>query len=160
MSTTGAMQIRTPNDRGVVVTRIFSAPRKLVWEAWTTPKHLSKWMLGPEGWTMPVCEVDLRPGGVHRCVWRRENGSEMEISGKYLEVVSPERLVMTERWGGDWPETVDTLVLTESNGATTAVLTILYPSKEARDAALKTGMEDGMGVSFDRLERYLAAFPR
>ena len=74
----------------------FNAPRELVFDAWTTPSLLQRWMLGPPGWTMPVCEIDLRPGGTWRCVWRREDGSEMEIRGAYKEVVPHERLVNTE----------------------------------------------------------------
>jgi uncharacterized protein YndB with AHSA1/START domain len=112
-------------------------------------------MLGPPGWTMPICEVDLRPGGASRFVWRRSDGSEMEIRGTYREIVPPERLVQTESWGGDWPESVDTLVLTEEDGMTTLTMTILYPSKEARDAALQTGMKDGMSQGYDLLEEYL-----
>jgi uncharacterized protein YndB with AHSA1/START domain len=112
-------------------------------------------MLGPEGWTMPVCEIDLRPGGGWHFVWRKSDGSEMEMRGAYREVTPPERLVHTESWGGDWPETLNTLVLTEEGGKTTSTQTILYPSKEARDAALKTGMKEGASQSLDRLEEYL-----
>jgi uncharacterized protein YndB with AHSA1/START domain/DNA-binding transcriptional ArsR family regulator len=145
----------TPSDREIVVTRVFDAPRRLVWEAWTSPEHLPHWMLGPEGWTMPVCESDLRQGGAHRCVWRGSDGTEMEISGVYREIRPPERLVSTESWGGDWPETLNTLIFTEEDGKTTVTLTVLYPSKEARDAALKTGMKEGMSAGFNRLDEYL-----
>jgi uncharacterized protein YndB with AHSA1/START domain len=112
-------------------------------------------MLGPEGWTMPVCEIDLRPGGAWHFVWRRSDGTEMAMRGSYREITPPERLVSTESWGGNWPETLNTLVLSEEDGKTTITLTILYPSKEARDAALQTGMKDGMSQSFDRLADYL-----
>lgn len=145
----------TPSDREVAITRSFDAPRRLVWEAWTSCKHLPHWMIGPEGWTMPVCEIDLIPGGKSRFVWRREDGSEMEIKGTYKEIVPPERLVGTSSWGADWPETVDTLILTETNGRTTVTQSVLYPSKEVRDAALQTGMKEGMDAGFDRLEAYL-----
>src|SRR6516164_2877868 len=134
----------TPSDREIVMTRVFDAPRRLVWEAWTSPEHLPHWMLGPSGWTMPVCEIDLRPGGTWHFVWRHDNGNEMGMSGVYLEIVPPERLVSTDSWGGDWPETLNTLVLTEEDGKTTVTQRILYPTKEARDAALRTGMKDGM----------------
>jgi uncharacterized protein YndB with AHSA1/START domain len=113
-------------------------------------------MLGPPGWTMPVCEIDLRPGGAFRYVWRREDGDEMEISGAYAEIAPPERIVSSESWGGDWPETTNTLVLTEESGRTTITTTVSYPSKEARDAALATGMKDGVSTTFDRLAEYLA----
>jgi uncharacterized protein YndB with AHSA1/START domain len=112
-------------------------------------------MLGPEGWTMPVCEIDLRPGGAYRNVWRHANGSEMEIRGSYKEIKPPERLVSTEAWGGNWPDTLNTLSFTEENGKTTMSLTILYPSEEARDNALKSGMKEGMALSFNRLAAYL-----
>jgi uncharacterized protein YndB with AHSA1/START domain len=148
--------LTTPSDQEVVVTRVVDAPRRLVWETWTNPKHVARWMLGPPGWTMPVCEIDLRPGGAWHFVWRRSDGSEMEMRGVYREVVPPERLVATEAWGGDWPETLNTLLLSEQDGKTTITSQLLYPSKEARDAALKTGMQDGMSDSFDRLAEYLA----
>jgi uncharacterized protein YndB with AHSA1/START domain len=151
----GITTFTTPTDLEVVVTRVFNAPRRLVFDAYTSCAHLPHWMLGPPGWTMPICEVDLRPGGASRFVWRRSDGSEMEIRGTYREIVPPERLVQTESWGGDWPESVDTLVLTEEDGMTTLTMTILYPSKEARDAALQTGMKDGMSQGYDLLEEYL-----
>ena len=152
---TGATTFTTPSDREVAMTRTFDAPRRLVFEAFTNPEHLPNWMTGPEGWTMPVCEIDLRPGGAWHFVWRRSDGSEMEMRGEYREITPPDRLVSTESWGGDWPETLNTLVLTEDEGKTTVTQTILYPSMEARDAALQTGMKDGASVSFDRLAEYL-----
>jgi uncharacterized protein YndB with AHSA1/START domain len=112
-------------------------------------------MLGPEGWTMPVCEIDLRPGGAWHFVWRRADGSEMAMRGVYQEVAPPERLVSTESWGGPWPDTVNTLTLSEEDGKTTITVRILYVSKEARDAALKTGMKEGMAASYARLAEYL-----
>jgi uncharacterized protein YndB with AHSA1/START domain len=151
----GATTFTTPTDREIVVTRVVDAPRRLVWEAWTSPEHLPHWMLGPPGWTMPVCEIDLRPGGAWHFVWRRSDGTEMGMRGVYREVTPPERLVATESWGGDYPDTLNTLILSEEGGKTTITQTILYPSKEARDAALKTGMTDGMAVSFDRLAEHL-----
>jgi len=151
----GTTTFSTPSDREIVATRVFDAPRRLVFEAYTNPKHIPHWMLGPEGWTMPVCEVDLRPGGAWHFVWRRGDGDEMAMRGLYKEVVPPEKVVSTESWGGEWPETINTLTLTEDNGRTTMTSTVLYPSKEARDAALKTGMKDGMTQSFDRLAEYL-----
>jgi uncharacterized protein YndB with AHSA1/START domain len=157
MKNTGTLQITTPSEREIVMTRVFDAPRRLVWEAWTNPEHLPHWMLGPEGWTMPVCDLDLRPGGAWHFVWRRADGTEMDMHGVYREVAAPERLVSTESWGGDWPETLVTLLLSEQASRTTMTQTILYPSKEARDAALKTGMADGVTLSFDRLAAHLAS---
>ena len=156
MMNTGTVKVTTPSDREVAITRVLDAPRRLVWEAWTNPEYVPHWMLGPGGWAMPVCEIDLRPGGAWHFVCRKSGGTEMEMRGTYREVKPPERLVSTESWGGDWPETVNTLMLAEEDGKTTVTLTILYPSKEARDAALKTGVKDGMSMSFTRLEEYLA----
>ncbi|MDR3621988.1 MAG: SRPBCC family protein [Paludisphaera borealis] len=151
----GSTTFTTPSDREIVMTRVFDAPRRLVFEAWTNPEHLPRWMLGPGGWTMPVCEIDLRPGGMWRFVWRGVDGAEMEMSGVYKEVTPPDRLVSTESWGGDWPETLKTLTLSEEDGKTTVTSTVLYPSKEARDAALQTGMKEGVNGSFDRLAEYV-----
>jgi len=150
---TRATTFTTPSDREVVITRAVDAPRRLVFAAWTDPRHIPQWLLGPEGWTMPICEMDLRPGGAWRYVWRNADGAEMEMSGIVREVSPPERLVTTERWGPEWPETVNTLLLTESGGKTTITLTITYVSKAARDAALETGMADGVEQSFVRLDR-------
>jgi uncharacterized protein YndB with AHSA1/START domain len=157
MTNAETLTITTPTDTEIVVTRIFNAPRTLVFEAWTNPKFIAQWMLGPGDWTMPVCEIDLRPGGAWHFVWRRANGTQMEMRGVYREVAPPDRLVSTESWGGDWPETVNTLTLSEEHGKTTAVLTITYPSKDAREAATQTGMKDGMAKSYERLEQFLAS---
>lgn len=154
-SRTGTTEYTTPSDTELRMTRVFDAPRGLVWDAFTKPEHIARWMLGPEGWTMPVCEVDLRPGGAWHFVWRKDDGSEMEMTGVYREVAQPERLVNTERWGGDWPETLNTMVLTEDGGRTTTATTMRYPSREARDAATETGMKDGADRSFDLLDDLL-----
>jgi uncharacterized protein YndB with AHSA1/START domain len=152
----GETTYTTPSDRELVTTRAFDAPRDLVWEAWTSPEHLPQWLLGPEGWTMPVCESDLSVGGAWHFVWRNEaDGSEMGMTGEYREISPPERLVSTQSWGGDWPETVNTLVFTEEDGLTMMTQTILYPSQEARDAAIATGMQRGMDAGFNRLDVYL-----
>ncbi len=151
----GSTTITTPTDREIVITREFDAPRKLVFEASTSPRHLPRWLLGPEGWTMPVCESDLRPGGAWHFVWRGGDGNEMAMRGVYQEIAPPERIVNTESWGGDWPETLNTMVLDENDGKTTLTYTILYPSPEARDAALQTGMKDGVDMSYNRLAEYL-----
>jgi len=154
-SEVGSTTFTTPSDREIVMTRVFDAPRPLVFKVHTDPEHVRHWMLGPEGWAMPVCEIDLRPGGEWRFVWRRSDGTEMEMRGEYREITPPERLVSTESWGADWPETLNTLILSEENGKTTLTSTVLYPSQQARDAALQTGMKEGASVSFDRLADYL-----
>jgi uncharacterized protein YndB with AHSA1/START domain len=151
----GETTITTPSDREVVMARTFEAPRTLVWDAYTKPEHVQRWLLGPEGWTMPICEIDLRPGGEWHFLWRRPDGDELEMRGVYREIVPPERLVNTESWGGEWPETENTVQLFEENGATTVTTTILYPSREARDAAIATGMADGAERSYGLLDEYL-----
>jgi uncharacterized protein YndB with AHSA1/START domain len=154
-ATKGRTTFTTPSDREVVITRIVDAPRRLVFDAYTIPRHVQSWLLGPEGWTMPVCEIDLRPGGQWHFVWRKSDGTEMGMRGQYQEIQPPEKLVNTESWGSQWPETLNTLLLVEEDGKTTITQRILYPSKAARDAALQTGMKDGASLSYDRLEEYL-----
>ncbi len=151
----GFTSYATPSDTEFVAIRVFDAPRRLVWDVWTSPEHLPHWLLGPEGWTMPICEVDLRPGGAWRMVWRQADGTEMEMKGIYREVVPPERVVRTECWGPGWPETINAVALSETGGKTTLTITVTYPSKEARDAALATGMKGGMDMSFARADEYL-----
>jgi uncharacterized protein YndB with AHSA1/START domain len=151
----GVTTVETPTDREVVVTRAFDAPRRLLWECLTNPAHLPNWMLGPPGWAMVVCENDLRPGGKWRYVWRKPDGTEMTLHGINREVVPQQRIIATESWGPEWPETINTFELLEENGQTTVVITLLYPSKDARDAALKTGMKEGMDQSYARLEALL-----
>jgi uncharacterized protein YndB with AHSA1/START domain len=151
----GTTTFTTPSDREIVMTRVVDAPRSLVWEAYTMPEHVTQWLLGPEGWTMPVCEIDLRPGGEWHYIWRKADGEELEMRGEYREVAPPERLVQTESWGAEWPETLNTLVLSEAGGRTTITTTVLYSSSDARDAALQTGMKEGASVSFDRLAEHL-----
>ncbi len=159
MTNTGTLQVATPTDREVVITRVFDAPRRLVFDAWTKPELVKRWLLGPPGWTMPVCDIDLRVGGAYRFVWRGDDGASMGMGGVYREIVSPDRLVCTQLFDEDWTggETLGTLVLTEHDGKTTLTNTVLYASKEARDAALSTGMAEGVGASYDRLADLLAS---
>jgi uncharacterized protein YndB with AHSA1/START domain len=146
----------TPSDCEVVAIRVVNAPLRLVWDAWTRCEHLKNWLLGPDGWTMPVCEMDLRPGGAWHYGFRHRDGSEMAMRGVFREIEPPTRMVRTESWGGDWPETVNTLLLIEEDGMTVMTCTVLYPSKQARDRALQTGMREGWSLSYDRLDRALA----
>ena len=152
---TGVTTYTTPSETQVQVTRVVNAPRNIVFEAYTEPKHLQKWLLGPPGWTMPICEFDARPGGAWRYVYRKEDGNEMTLSGTVREYTPPERVVTTETWGPQWPETVNTVVFTELAGQTTITLTVTYPSQEARDAALQTGMKEGMDQGFAKLDALL-----
>jgi uncharacterized protein YndB with AHSA1/START domain len=155
---TTSLQVTTPSDREIAVTRVFKASRKLVFDAMTKPAFIQKWLLGPPGWTMPVCEFDARVGGKYRYVWKNMEGHEMGMGGVIQELTPPERIVSTEVFDQDWTggETRVTIELNEESGATRMTLTVLYSSKEARDGALKSGMTEGMSMGYDRLEELLA----
>jgi uncharacterized protein YndB with AHSA1/START domain len=158
MKNSGTFDIQAHGDREIVVTRVFDAPRRLVFDAYTKPELLKTWLLGPPGWSMPVCEIDLRAGGKYRYVWRRDSdGHEMGMGGVYREVVAPERIVATELFDEAWYTggAVGTIVLVERDGKTTLTQTILYDSRETRDAVLKSPMRSGMVASYDRLEGIL-----
>ena len=160
MASPNKSTVTLPNDRDVVVVRKFNAPRALVYDAWTKPELVSRWLLGPPGWTMPVCEMDVRVGGKYRWRWRNEQGAEFGFSGVFKEVMRPSRIVHTEIYdpgdvGGEMGEALITAAWTEQAGVTTHTTTIHYPSKEVRDAALKTGMTDGMEMSFEKLDALL-----
>ncbi|MGE0228880.1 MAG: SRPBCC family protein [Dehalococcoidia bacterium] len=152
--------LRLPSDVEIVVMYQFRAPPALVFEAWTTPEHLRRW-LGRDGWSLPVCEIDLRPGGSWRYVHVGPDGAELAMSGEYLEVDPPRRLVSTERFDEPYFDvmgrgTVNTLTFDEGpTGITTLTMRVEYQSKEARDAALQTGMEEGMAEGFRRLDTLL-----
>jgi len=159
MKNTGNLKLTTQGDREMVMTRALDAPRRLVFGAFTKPELVKQWLLGPPGWSMPICEIDLRVGGVYRYVWRRDSdGSEMGMGGVYREIVSPERLVATEKFDQAWypGESVSTTVFVGQGGKTTITQTVLYQSREARDAILKSGMEKGVAASYDRLAELLA----
>jgi len=157
MINTGKLTLTTPTDREIVMTRVFDAPRRLVFDALTKPELVRKWLLGPPGWTMPVCEIDLRVGGAYRYVWRHENGNEMGMGGVYREIARPERLVATEKFDESWypGEALDTTVLTEQGGKTTLTVTVQYESRDVRDAVLKSPMEKGVAAGYDRLAELL-----
>src|SRR6266567_3677248 len=112
------LQLTAPGEREIVMTRVFDAPRKLVFDAFAKPELLRRWLLGPPGWSMPVCEIDLRVGGAYRYVWRRDkDGTEMGMGGVYREIVAPERVVATEKFDQSWypGEAVGTFVLVEQD---------------------------------------------
>jgi len=152
---TGVTSFSTPSDTQVRFSRVVAASKDLTFEVYTKPEHLQKWLRGPEGWTMPICEMEPRSGGSWRYGWRKSDGAEMIMGGIVKEFVPNERLVTTERWGPEWPETLNTVEFTESGGFTTITTTVTYPSKEARDAAIQTGMMDGMEASYARLDELL-----
>jgi len=160
MMNTGSLKLATRGEREIVMTREFNAPRRLLFDAFTKPELVKQWLLGPPGWSMPVCEIDLKVGGKYRYVWRQDSdGTEMGMGGVYREIVAPERLVSTEKFDEAWypGEAVGTIVLSEHGGKTTITQTILHESREARDAVLKSGMEKGLAASYERLADTLAS---
>jgi uncharacterized protein YndB with AHSA1/START domain len=157
-------QVTLSSEREVKVTRAFKAPRTLVWRAYTEPALVQRWMLGPPGWTMPVCEMDLRVGGKYRWRWRSEDGQgEFGFHGEFRELEAGARIVHTEIYdpgntgesmGGG--EAIIKVTFAEQNGITTVTTEMDFGSKEARDAAVATGMTDGMEMGYQLLDRLLA----
>ena len=155
----GTFKVTTPSDLEIAMTRVFNAPRRLVFDALTRTELVKQWLLGPPGWTMPLCEIDLRVGGAFRYVWRHADGREMGMGGVFREIVPQERIVHTELFDEPWyaGEALVTNVLVEQSGKTTLTLTSRFETRETRDAVLKSGMESGVAVSYDRLEQLLAS---
>lgn len=158
MQNTGNLKVTTPSDREIAMTRVFNAPRRLVYDAWTKPELLKRWLGVFGGWTLDVCEIDLKVGGAYRYLWRNADGAEMGMRGVLREIVVPERLVATEKFDQPWypGEAIATNVLVEQGGRTTLTLTVRYESRETRDAVLKTPMDKGVAAGYDRLEELLA----
>lgn len=157
---TGKLKVTTPSDLEIVMTREFDAPATLVFDAFTTPEHLTRWF-GLRDEAMTVCEVDLRVGGKWRFVLSMGD-QEMGMYGEFLEISPPHRLIQTEHFDEPFFEimgagTTNTMLLEEREGKTLMTSTVLYKTKEARDAVLQTPMEQGAGESFDRLEELLQA---
>lgn len=158
MSDSRSLVVTTPTDRTIAMSRVFNASRELVFRAHVEPELVRRWLLGPDGWTMPVCEIDLKVGGAYRYVWQRDSdGTTMGIGGVFLAIDPPARLEATEKFDQAWypGEAVVTTTLVEEGGKTTLTTTVLYESKEARDGVLKSGMESGVAASYDRLEAML-----
>ena len=159
-----ALKITSPSDRELAMSRVFNAPRALVWETLTKPEHIVRWF-GRRQDTLVTCEVDLRPGGTARYVWRFTDGSEMGITWTFREIVPPERAVFTEAFDEPYKEemgveTLNTVTLDERDGMTAVTFTTLYKSREDRDRALATGMEAGAAETFDRLAELLETLKR
>ncbi len=146
-------------DLEVVMTRDFDAPRELVWDAWTKPELVKRWLYGPDGWSMTRCDIDLRVGGAYRFeMTRTEGGETMGWGGVYKELSKPERFVNTELFDESWyeGESLQVNTLEESGGVTTFTSTMHFVSKEARDAVLASGMDEGVTASYDRLDALFA----
>ena len=149
-----SFKVATPSERTITLTRLFDAPRHLVWEAMSQPEHIRAWWgrLGV-GYSVPVCEVDLRVGGRWRFVNRTPGHGDVAFSGEYREIQAPERIVFTEIFEPffDSPSVVTSL-LTEEDGKTRLFVTVEYPSPEVRNQVINSGMAGGAAVSYDRLE--------
>jgi len=156
-----SFKVTTPSDQGIRMTRLFDAPRSLVFEAMTKPEHVRRWWgcLG-EGYSVPVCEIDLRPGGRWRFVSRHPRG-EAAFHGEYREIAPPSRLVFTEIFE-EFPDSVSvvTTEFTEEGGKTRLTATVRYPSLDVRDAVIASGMASGAAISYDRLEDLVAELQR
>jgi uncharacterized protein YndB with AHSA1/START domain len=158
MKSPGTLTVAAHGDREIVMTRVFDAPRHLVFEANTKPELLKRWLGVRGGWTLKVCEVDLKVGGAYRYVWWKESaGLEMGCGGVFREIAAPERIVCTEVFDDPWyeGECVNTTVLTEQGGATTLTVTMSFESREARDGVLRSPMERGVAESYNMLDELL-----
>jgi uncharacterized protein YndB with AHSA1/START domain len=157
----GTFKVSTPSDQEILMTRLFDAPRQLVFEVMTKPEHVRRWWgcLG-EGYSVPVCEIDLRPGGAWRFVNRHPKG-EAAFHGEYREITPPSRLVFTEIFE-EFPDVVSVVTtdLADEGGKTRMTATVRYPSQEVRDMVISTGMATGAGISYDRLEDLVAELQR
>ena len=163
MPTIDRAQVTLPSDSEVKVVRSFRAPRAMVYRAYTEPQLLQRWLLGPPGWSMPVCEMDVRVGGSFRWQWQSDDGAQrFGFSGTFREVQPPARLVHTEAYdpgtvGGGYPgkPAIVTVTFLEQAGITTMTTLVDFGSKEARDGAVATGMTDGMEQSYQLLDGLL-----
>jgi uncharacterized protein YndB with AHSA1/START domain len=168
MNALSKLKVETPTDREVRVTREFEAPAQLVWDAYTKPELLKKWMFGFDGWSLLVCEMDVRIGGAYRWRWQNDEGSqEFGFFGKFIEVTPPTKFVHQQHYDpGTFgvPMTSEPVIITttfaEANDVTVLTVTMLYASKEERDGAIATGMTDGMEVSYQRVDALLASIER
>lgn len=153
------LEVAPKGERELVMTRRFDAPRELVFRALTEPHLVKRWLLGPEGWVLSVCEIDLQVDGAYRYVWTHaERGEEMGMGGRYLEIERPDLIVHTEQFDMSWypGSAVVTTRLSEADRVTTFEITITYDSAEARDIVVASPMREGAGASYDRLDGVLA----
>ena len=149
--------VEARGDNELIISRSFNASKDLVFRAYTECQYLKRWLAGAEGWSLEVCEINLRVGGKYRWVWKKGE-TEMGAGGEYRDISRPDRIVCTERFDDPWypGEAISTLTLEEKDGVTTLTNAMLYVSKEARDTVLKSPMEEGLSLSYDRLEALLA----
>jgi uncharacterized protein YndB with AHSA1/START domain len=159
MRNDGSFDVMAQGDREIVITRAFDAPQSLVFDAWTKPELVERWLGVRAGWTFEVCEIDLRVGGSYRYVWRSPGGTEMGMRGVFQQVVPPAKLVSSETFDQPWypGEMIGTVTFEESAGKTTVTMTLRYESKQARDGVLASPMQTGIREGFDVLENVLAS---
>jgi uncharacterized protein YndB with AHSA1/START domain len=163
MTDAGNLKVVAKSEREIVMTREFDAPRRMVFDAYTKPELLKRWLGVFGGWELAVCEIDLRVGGTYRWVWRQSSdGSEMGVRGTYREIVAPERLLCTELFDEAWypGESLLTTTFVEQAGRTLMTTTMLYVSRKARDGVLKSPMEGGVAQSYNKLAEILESMPR
>jgi uncharacterized protein YndB with AHSA1/START domain len=162
MKHSGNLTVTLPSDREIAMSRVFNAPRGLVFDAYTKCEHLKRWLGVFGGWSLDVCKIDLEVGGSYRYEWRNTSGTVMGMSGVYREIATGERIVATERFDEAWyeGEAVDTTTFREIDGKTTLTTTVLYSSKAARDGVLKSGMTEGITTGFDSLDEVLAGLTK
>lgn len=155
MNGSATLNVSRPSDREIVMSRVFNAPRALVFDAFTKPELVKRW-LGPREWSLVECAIDLKVGGAYRFGFQGPDGVAMTVQGVYREVMPPARLVNTETYDDpSWGELLVTMDFVEHSGKTTLTSTVLHPSKEIRDA--NAGMEQGAAESYNRLDEYLAS---
>jgi uncharacterized protein YndB with AHSA1/START domain len=161
MKTIGQLTVSTPSDREIRMTRVFDAPSRLVYDAYTKPELLQRWLGVFGGWTLAVCDIDLRVGGKYRYVWRKGKDIEMGMGGEYLEIVPGRKVVTNEKFDDPWyeGEAIATVTFEETKGRTTLTMDVRYDSREIRDAVLRSPMETGVAASYDTLEQVLARQP-
>ena len=157
MKHSGNLTVTTPSDREIAMSRVFDAPRHLVFDAYTKPELVRRWLGVFDGWTFRVCEIDLEVGGAYRYLWDGPNGATLGIRGTFLEIVPNERIECTERFDPpfDQGDAIDTVTFIERDGRTTLTIGVLAPSREVRDGMLKSGMADGVTASFDTMAEML-----
>jgi uncharacterized protein YndB with AHSA1/START domain len=155
------LTITAEGERDLVLRRRFAAPPALVFAGWTKPELVRRWLLGPDGWTMPVCEIDLRVGGGYRYSWRNAAGDEFGMQGSYREIAAPGLIVATETFEPAWyPGDAEIRLELAADGAGTLMTErARYASAEARDIVVRSPMESGAAASYDRLETLLAEAP-
>lgn len=157
MSLAKTLEVTTPSDLEIVVERLFDAPQDMVFDCYTKPELVRRWLTGPDGWSLPTCEIDLRVGGTYRYVWSGPEGETMGMTGQYQQISPVDTLVSTEVFDDDFGmgKMLVTLTFIREGERTRLQTAMLFQTKAQRDAAVETGMTEGMGTSFAALDRLL-----